>query len=500
MKRLLSVILCILSLVLCSTGIVSAGPAPQETGEVSLIDAVGVFSELLSAGVSAAGTQLMSGYIEAPATSPAEETGLSDLMTDEPTEIPAEETEEPAAEPVISDPAEEPAEEQTEPIPEPVLPDPADIFSEQPEETDPVPEASQTSMTASEEQSEPPQDPEAVCVSTGIEVKDFYDAFKSNVKATGRHNVSFEEKGKRSSSKVEVDDNVEIYLRYTKEKGLTMVDRITYNEEITGRNAGNIFSVMLKTLCDLLKIEFDEDEGSRIFEAVSQGRSLVYSDLLIYGNTEEDDGKTELQVLIYYTGSGYVEPTTTSYTESADNEFHSLIDDLKQSGAVPDSKGSYYFHEDYTQEWARINWFKWQPFASAKNFVISADISWQSASRTPNYAESGCGFVMRETDNSNYLYAGVRLDGKAYLGGMRKGNRLSYGSFNFGTYSYKGDARFVLVVNENKMTAYVDGARMGKQMDILVDDNGDLAFAVWSGTNKDYGIRCTFRNVFYYVW
>ena len=496
MKRLLSVILCILPLVLCSTGIINAGTAAQETGEVGLIDAVGIFSELLSAGVSAAGTQLMSGYTEAPVTSPAEESGLPDLLTAEPTEIPAEETKEPAAEPEIGDPAEE----QTEPAPEPVIPDPADNFSEQPEETDPAPEALQTSMGAAEEQAEPPQDPEAVCVSTGIEVKDFYDAFKSNVKATGRHNVSFEEKGKRSSSKVEVDDDVEIYLRYTKEKGLTMVDRITYNEEITARSAGNIFSIMLRTLCDLLAIEFDEDDGSRIFEAVSQGRSLVYSDLLIYGSTEEDDDETELEVLIYYTGSGYVEPTTTSYNESADNEFHSLIDDLKQSGAVPDSKGSYYFHEDYTQEWAKINWFKWQPFASAKNFVISADISWLSASRTPNYAESGCGFIMRETDDSNYLYAGVRLDGKAYLGGMRRGNRLSYGSFNFGTYSYKGDARLVLVVNENKMTAYVDGARMGKQQDIIVDDGGDLAFAIWSGTNKDYGIRCNFRNVFYYVW
>ena len=48
MKRLLSVILCILPLVLCSTGIVNARTAAQETEEIGIIDAVGIFSELLS--------------------------------------------------------------------------------------------------------------------------------------------------------------------------------------------------------------------------------------------------------------------------------------------------------------------------------------------------------------------------------------------------------------------------------------------------------------------
>ncbi len=465
MKRLLISVLCIMPLILCSAGIGYAGTAAQEAETMNITDAVSVFSELIAAGINAAGTQLASGNTGLPETASGEE---------------------PAA---VSE------EQPTEPGSLPAVSEPAAVPEEQPSESDPLPVISEEPETE-EEPVQAPGDPEAVSVSTGIEVKDFYNSFKSNVKETGRHSVGFEEKGKKSSSKIVVDDNVEVFLRFSKEGSANMINRITFTEKISGKNAETIFTVMMQTLCDYLEIGFDNDKGSGIYEAVSRGESLVFSDLLLYG----ESGPKELSVRVYYTGSGYVEPASTSYTQSADDEFHALIGDLKKNGTIPDSDGSYYFHEDHMQEWARINWFQWETFDTAKNFVISADISWESASRTPNYSESGCGFIMRRHDDSNYLTAGLRLDGNFYIGGMKNGSRLSYGHYGFDTYSYKGNAQLVLVANGNKFNAYVDGAHMGKQQEVIVNDDGSLAFTIWSGTNKDYGIRCNFRNVFYYVW
>ena len=58
----------------------------------------------------------------------------------------------------------------------------------------------------------------------------------------------------------------------------------------------------------------------------------------------------------------------------------------------------------------------------------------------------------------------------------------------------------VLVVNGDKATVYVDGSRIGEQRNLALLDEGGLAFTVFSGTNKSYGTRCTFRNVYYYTW
>ena len=58
----------------------------------------------------------------------------------------------------------------------------------------------------------------------------------------------------------------------------------------------------------------------------------------------------------------------------------------------------------------------------------------------------------------------------------------------------------VLVVNEEKATVYIDGSKIGEARSVPILDEGGLAFTVFSGTNKDYGTRCTFQNVYYYTW
>ncbi len=92
------------------------------------------------------------------------------------------------------------------------------------------------------------------------------------------------------------------------------------------------------------------------------------------------------------------------------------------------------------------------------------------------------------------------MDGRLHFGGYRNGRQLNYGDQKYGPVSTKGSAQMVLVVNGGTASVYINGARVGQQKNLAIDSAGGLAFTVWSGTNKDYGTRCTFEHVYYYTW
>lgn len=478
MKRAALMIVLSLVLLCLSAGAVLSVPVFQNDSAVSagqdLMRAVTVFSQIFSAGLDAAGKQLYSGSM----------TGTAE-PTEEPLSAP---TEEPVLEPV-SVPTEEP--EKTD-VPEPVLAEPGSL---------PESEIPEFSGPAEAQVFTPPSDPEQQAVSFGMTVNDFYNTFKSEVKNSGRHSVSFEEKGRKNASKVVIDSDINVFLYYSRENGSNVISRINFETEFSDskqqQNAEKIFSVLLETLCgSYYGIANNEQTGSDLFALAGSNGSAYLGDLMIYGEAEED----ELKVKIYYTGHDYQPEAVSSYSQNAENEFRSLVAELKRTGVIPESSGEFRRQENFEREWAQINWYQWYSFDFAKNFVISADIDWHSASNTPNYEYSGCGFVMRAEDENNNLYGALNMDGKVHLGGIVNGARVGYGNLSYGSHSTKGTAQLILVVSENTISAYVNGSIVGSHKNIALTDPGSLAFSVWSGTNKDYGTRCSFRNVYYYVW
>ena len=460
MKRIiLSVLLC-LSVVLSAVGTAAAEPAVQESDDPNLIDAASIFMSLLSAGAEAAVQQIENGG------------GLPEM--NEPTAVP----EIPTAAPIVIPTAIPTA------VPTVYIP--------------PVPTEEPVQNNSA------PDDPESVSVSTGITISEFYDSFKTNVKEGGRHSVAFAEKGGKNASKVTIDDMTEVFLCYNKDRGRDLVDHLTFKANYSGDDekymAQTFLWNMFETLGDFLNIDLDESMAEDVFEMAYRNGSAVYSDLLVYGSAAGGGTAAVVTVNVYYTGGGYVAPVTTTYSLSAEESFRDMIAGFKDEGLIPDYDGSFNFHEDYENEWAQINWYQWESFDYTRNFVISADITWKSASSTPNYDKSGCGFVFRSQDTSNNLYAAVNMDGNAHFGGIRNGSWLNYGSYRYGSFSTKGSAQMVLVVNEDRATVFVDGARLGQQWNLALDEAGSLAFSVWSGTNKDFGTRCTFQNVYYYTW
>ena len=107
----------------------------------------------------------------------------------------------------------------------------------------------------------------------------------------------------------------------------------------------------------------------------------------------------------------------------AEKAFGSMLEKLKKDGIISSSDGDSTYWGDYTDEWAQIGWYQWITFEHTNRFVFSANVSWDSASQTPNNFESGCGLMFNiGNGNSNHLLASIRMDGMIYFSGIRNNN------------------------------------------------------------------------------
>ena len=172
---------------------------------------------------------------------------------------------------------------------------------------------------------------------------------------------------------------------------------------------------------------------------------------------------------------------------AAEKAFGSTLEKLKKDGIISSADGKSTYWGDYTDEWAQIGWYQWITFEHTNRFVFSANVSWDSASQTPNNFESGCGLIYNiGNGNSNHLLASIRMDGMIYFTGFRNSNHLSYGTYRYGKNSIKGSADLVVVVDNDKADLPVMGDGVG--------------LSTLSGTNKDFGTRCTWKDIFMYNW
>lgn len=108
--------------------------------------------------------------------------------------------------------------------------------------------------------------------------------------------------------------------------------------------------------------------------------------------------------------------------------------------------------------------------------------------------------IPEEADEAFHnLLASIRMDGLVYFTGYRNHQHLSYGTYRYGKASTKGSADFVLVVDNGKASVYLDGRRVVQKAELPVMGDG-VGLCTLSGTNKDYGTRCTYKDIFFYSW
>ncbi len=186
---------------------------------------------------------------------------------------------------------------------------------------------------------------------------------------------------------------------------------------------------------------------------------------------------------------------TVQASQSAE-DMANLVNQLRAENILHSTGGVYYPIEDFEENWPQIGWYQWWTTGyGPKDFVLSAQTSWESASRTADWFNSGCGFVFRENGVENHYVIYLGLDGYVYLkryvnGQFQELERAFAEKVDF----MKGQADVVLAVEGNNISYYVNGKLVLQKSDAALKE-GNLGLTLVSGSNKDFGTRCKISNI-----
>lgn len=173
-----------------------------------------------------------------------------------------------------------------------------------------------------------------------------------------------------------------------------------------------------------------------------------------------------------------------------------LVTDLHQQGLLTDPQGRYQALQPFEATWAQINYYDLLLTGYAPtDFVLRADMQWESASERANFWNSGCGFVFRMNARGDHYLVFLGLDGNLYF--YRKLDetisRLGSAPYREGL-SVSGSSQMTLAMEGQTLTVFVNGEQVYRQSDETFS-TGLLGYALISGTNKGFGTRCLMTNV-----
>lgn len=182
-------------------------------------------------------------------------------------------------------------------------------------------------------------------------------------------------------------------------------------------------------------------------------------------------------------------------TALAENMYNDILQ-LQSDGVLENTEGEYYRVDDFEESWAQINWYQWwRTGLQPANFVVRAHTAWESASRTANWFDSGCGFVFRETDEDNHYTIFLALDGNVYMKGYVGGTYRELGKEYYGRIDFmNGEADVVLVAEGDHIVYMINGKKVFERTHSYLDE-GNLDLTLVSGTNKDFGTRCKITDI-----
>ena len=184
------------------------------------------------------------------------------------------------------------------------------------------------------------------------------------------------------------------------------------------------------------------------------------------------------------------------HTTQTAGPIFSFIEALNQEEVLDTTKGIFYIIDNYEASWAQLNWYQWEPTEYAPtNFVLTATIDYESASTTANWADSGCGFVFRDTGDLNHYRALAALDGYVYLSGLNDGNWLPLGRGYYGRADLPaGSFELSIVAKNDWFTIYLNGEQMIHRQD-STHKEGFIGYTLASGTNKGFGTYCRLSDI-----
>jgi hypothetical protein len=172
------------------------------------------------------------------------------------------------------------------------------------------------------------------------------------------------------------------------------------------------------------------------------------------------------------------------------------IQKLYDLGIIHSTEGNYYVLPGFDEQWAQINWYQWYTTNyDVGNFVVKADMTYETASRTSNWFAAGCGFVFRLLDSDNNYAIFYTLDGNVYMWKFVDGKYSDVGKGYYGKPEIPGgSAQIMFAAEDDWFTFLVNGKQAFHKQDKSFKTGG-LFYSLQSGTNLDFGQHCTFSNV-----
>jgi hypothetical protein len=169
---------------------------------------------------------------------------------------------------------------------------------------------------------------------------------------------------------------------------------------------------------------------------------------------------------------------------------------LADDGYLTTTQGEFHALPNFDESWAQINWYWFFPTGyMPTDFVIRAHVYWDVASRIPDWATTGCGFVFRENGIPDHYLTYLGLDGYVYFSRYVKDTYALVGKDYYGKVeSPQGEADITLAVEGPWVTFLVNGEQVLRTQDAALT-SGNLDYTLVSGTNKDYGTHCRMTNV-----
>ncbi len=174
----------------------------------------------------------------------------------------------------------------------------------------------------------------------------------------------------------------------------------------------------------------------------------------------------------------------------------SILEDLHEKNLISSSSGIYHKLPDFDKSWAQILWYQWwQTGYSPTNFIIQANVSWDSASTTANWPDSGCGFVYHEADKYNNHRTYLAMDGYVYSDRWINGIYTSLKGGYYGKLKTPSDSAKIMLIVENQVVTFLVNDQKVVSFQDTKLQGGRLAYSLASGTNKEYGIHCSWDNI-----
>ena len=131
---------------------------------------------------------------------------------------------------------------------------------------------------------------------------------------------------------------------------------------------------------------------------------------------------------------------------------------------------------------------------SSRNLLLISDIQWASGYERPDYAKAGCGFYIRELGADSYIEIFAAMDGAVHVNAFRNGSLVPLIDLKYGTWSIEGGGQLAVAADEQKITILWNDSILGTVNDATWQGEGGAGYIIHSGTNGDFGTRCSFTN------